>query len=249
MNKCIFVQLTGRLGNQLFQIALGYSLSQQTNQNFAMVYNSYNLYEQEWIEYFPEILFIPKEIVPLNTVMYSEKRASVNCFKYSQEVLELCKKGTFFDGYFQSWKYFNDYLPDLKKMFLKNNLIETDGYFVHVRRGDYVNHSVYQINYEEYFKQALLHFPKDSKFYVVSDDLPYCENCSLFKNDSFSFVELGTLDTLHFMARCRGGICANSSFSWWGAFLGRREIITMPSQWINNGMDTSEIPFPGVIVI
>lgn len=242
--NCIFVQITGRLGNQLFQIALGYSISQKTNKNFAMVYNNNNYYEQEYIPYFYDITFIPKERVPTCTV-YSEKNSTVNCFKFNPEIIN---EG-FFDGYFQSWKYFIDYLPDLKNIFLKNNITKTDGYFIHVRRGDYVNHPVYQIDYEQYFKKAIQHFPKDSKFYIVSDNIPFCENCSLFNNGSFSFVDLDTISTLHFMAGCRGGICANSSFSWWGALLGRREIVTMPKQWINNGMDTSEIHFPGVIVI
>jgi hypothetical protein len=251
----IFVQITGRLGNNLFQIALGYALSQKTNQNFVMVYNSYNRYEQEYISYFPEITFIPREMLP-NTVMYSEKRDGINCFEFHPEVFQLCKTGNiFFDGYFQNHKYFMDYLPELKKLFLKNEIKEINGYFIHVRRGDFVNHPVYQIDYQQYFKKAIQHFPKDSKFYVVSDDIPFCENYNLLKdpfgNGKFdvSFVDLDTLGTLHFMASCKGGICANSSFSWWGALLGKREIVTMPSQWINNGMDTSDIYFDNVIVI
>jgi hypothetical protein len=251
----IFVQITGRLGNNLFQIALGYSLSQKTNQNFAMVYNSHNIYEQEWIHYFPEITFIPRQKVPC-CVIFSEKNNGVNCFEFHPEVLELCKtEDILFDGYFQNHKYFTEYLPDLKKMFLKNEINNnqinnsTDGYFIHVRRGDYVNHPVYQIDYPEYFKKAIKHFPKDSKFYILSDDLQFCETWDLFDTGSFSFVDLDTIASLHFMASCKGGICANSSFSWWGAFLGRREIVTMPLQWINNGMDTSDLPFPGVIKI
>ena len=51
------------------------------------------------------------------------------------------------------------------------------------------------------------------------------------------------------MAGCRGGICANSSFSWWGAWLSSREIVTMPHQWINNGMDTTGVFFENVKII
>jgi len=244
----IFVQLTGRLGNQLFQIALGHILSKTTGNPFVIVYNGYNRYEQEWIHYFPEITFQARDIL-INSVCYSEKRPGINCFEYHPEILELCKKGNrFFEGYFQSWKYYNNSVETLKKMFLKNHVKETDGYFIHVRRGDYVNHPVYTIDYIGYFQQAIQNFPQDVAFYVVSDDIAFCKTWDLFRELNVSYVELDTLETLHFMAGCRGGICANSSFSWWGAFLGRREIVTMPRQWINNGMDTSEIPFPGVII-
>ena len=251
----IFVQITGRLGNNLFQIALGYALSKQTGQDFSMVYNSYNQYEQEYITYFPEISFVSNQYVPTCNI-YSEKNNGINCFQFHPELLELCKSNNiFFDGYFQTWKYFIDYLPELKQLFLKRETKETNGYFIHVRRGDYVNHPVYQINYSTYFKKAIEHFPKDSKFYVMSDDIAFCENWSLF-NDPFGngkfdvlFVDIDTICTLRFMAGCKGGICANSSFSWWGALLGKREIVTMPRQWINNGMDTTDIYFPNVIVI
>ena len=114
----IFVQITGRLGNNLFQIALGYALSRQNNQNFVMVYNSYNIYEQEYITYFPEITFIPRQTLP-SSVVYSEKCDGINCFEFHPEVLQLCKSDNlpsvngnlFFDGYFQNYKYFIDYLP------------------------------------------------------------------------------------------------------------------------------------------
>ena len=54
------MQITGRLGNNLFQIAVAYALAKRYNTDFFMVYNQYNKYEQEWNEYFSEITFIPR---------------------------------------------------------------------------------------------------------------------------------------------------------------------------------------------
>ena len=251
----IFVQITGRLGNHLFQIALGYSLAKKTGQQFVMVYNKYNKYEQQWIDYFLtkskstiELNFIERQTIPKNTVYYSEKRNGINCFEFHPELEQLCTNGNvFFDGYFQTEQYFKEYFIDLKKLFLRNEIKVTDGYFIHVRRCDYLNHPVYEIKYEEYFIKAIQYFPKNALFYVVSDDIPWCKQNNLFKE--FSFIEIDTIDTLHFMAGCKGGICANSSFSWWGAWLSKREIVTMPKQWINNGMNTEGIYFENVIVI
>ena len=179
---------------------------------------------------------------------YCERKPGANSFKYNEHLQQLCYNGDIFlDGYFQTYKYFANYKDSLKLLFLKKKVQPIDGYFIHVRRCDYVNHHLFTFNYKKYFKRAIQHFPKDSAFYVVSDDTAWCKNFSLFKN--YQIMELDTLDTLHFMASCRGGICANSSFSWWGAWLGPCEIVTMPRQWINNGLDTSDVFFENVKVI
>ena len=251
------MQITGRLGNQLFQIATAYALARQSNQNFVMVYNGYNQYEQEYKSYFHELPWITRQNLPNspNLNIYSEKHGGVNCFQYNSnlnlKVQELKSQALYLDGYFQNEKYFKCYTDNLKKMFLKKPVENVNGYFIHVRRGDYVNHPVYEIDYTSYLKKAIEHFPKDSQFYVVSDDITYCKTSEMFKQLTLAlltFVELDTIDTLNFMAACKGGICANSSFSWWGAYLGGREIVTFPKQWINNGMEV-DIFFENSIVI
>ncbi len=248
------MQITGRLGNNLFQIAVAYSLAKKYTTDFFMVYNEYNKYEQEWITYFSnsiveKVNFIPRHTVPTVNQRFSEKCNGINCFQYHPQLEQLIGDNIFLDGYFQTEQYFKENLPELKKIFLRNKIMDTDGYFIHVRRGDYVNHPVYTIDYPEYFRKAIVHFPEASTFYIVSDDIEYCKNSILFNGLKVEFVDLDTLDTLHFMAGCKGGICANSSFSWWGAYLCKREIITMPKKWINNGMDTSQVHFEGAIVI
>jgi hypothetical protein len=244
----IYVQITGRLGNHLFQIATGYALSKDLGTNFVMVFNSYNKYEQEYIPYFTDVQFTPLVCVPRGVNYYSEKRAGVNCFQYNPQIMKLCKDDIYLDGYFQHQGYFEKYVCDLRRLFLKNPTFKVEGYFIHVRRGDYVNHPVYTINYDSYFRKAIEYFPKDAHFYICSDDINFCKQSELFTNIVSHFIDTDPLDTLAFMAGCRGGICANSSFSWWGAFLGGREIITMPAQWINNGMEVG-LYFDNVIVL
>lgn len=243
------MQITGRLGNNLFQIAVAYSLAKKYTTDFFMVYNDYNKYEQEWISYFNDVKFIPRHKLPMLNQTFSEKCNGINCFQYHPQLEHLIGDNIFLDGYFQTEQYFKQNLPELRSLFLKREIMDTNGYFIHVRRGDYVNHPVYTIDWSEYFRKAIKHFPEGSQFYIVSDDIKYCKESDLFNDFKVEFVELDTLDTLHFMAGCKGGICANSSFSWWGAYLCKREIVTMPKQWINNGMDTSQVYFEGAIVI
>jgi len=246
----IYVQITGRLGNNLFQIAIAHFLAIKHNTDFVMVYNQNNKYEQEYISYFPDLSWKPRNSIIKVDHRFSEKCQGVCCFDFHPEIEKFTGTGDLFlDGYFQNELYFKKNREQLKKLFLKRNIPKIDGFFIHVRRGDYVNHPVYTIDYSNYFKKAIKHFPSDSKFYIVSDDLPYCKTWNLFENIEKEFMDLDTLETLHFMAGCRGGICANSSFSWWGAWLSSREIVTMPKQWINNGMNSSGVHFEGAIVI
>ena len=237
----IYVKINGRLGNNLFQAAVGYALAKETNQNFMMVYNEIH-WEKEYISYLHPIEFISRNNIPRNIRVYSEWTGN-NCFVFNNSLKDICSSGDIFlDGWFQTEKYFKKYLPDLKKMFLKREVKEIDGYFIHVRRGDYVNDKRFDICSVDYYKLSLEHFPKNKTFYIVSDDIEYCKTLAIFQDlKNKEFVTLDTLDTLHLMAGCRGGICANSSFSWWGAYLGRREIVTMPRKWINNGNETPDV--------
>jgi hypothetical protein len=240
------MKINGRLGNHLFQIATAYALSKQTNQDFVIVY--YEHLSIDYISYFPELKFVTNATG--HTQRYSEASPGVSCFVFNEGLKNMCANGDILlDGWFQTEKYFKEYLPDLKNMFLKRPVKEIDGYFIHVRRTDYVNNARFDLCNIEYYKLSLEHFPKDATFYIVSDDINYCKSLEVFQNlENKEFPVLDALDTLHFMAGCRGGICANSSFSWWGSYLGKREIVTMPHKWIN-GMEYRDVHPENVILI
>ncbi len=91
-------------------------------------------------------------------------------------------------------------------------------YFIHVRRGTFVDGSqkYYKIDYDTYFKLAIkyiLSIDPNAQFCVVSDDIPFCKEYHLFQSDNFIIMEnLDTIDTLHFMSMCTlGGIWMNNS--------------------------------------
>lgn len=164
-------------------------------------------------------------------------------------------KNIYFDGYFQSEKYFKDIRSILIKEFTFPNLDAQNKYTshkitsvknsvsVHIRRGDYLKPEV--LKYHgilpwEYYESAI-NFIKnkfdETHFFVFSDDLEFAK--TLF-NDSkeVSFVEgnMGkdSWKDMCLMSHCKHHIIANSSFSWWGAWLGDENGCTIaPKNWFN----------------
>ncbi len=109
---------------------------------------------------------------------------------------------------------------------------------LHVRRGDYLVRPDKNIVTAAYYKKAMeLVEARVAKpcYFVFSDDLPYCKN--LFQGNNVSFVEgcASEIEEMHLMTLCNHSIIANSTFSWWGAWLGDdKELVVSPSRWLNN---------------
>ena len=139
--------------------------------------------------------------------------------------------------------------------------------FLHIRRGDAIGREQYHpILSIKFFEDALEQFPKDTLCFVFTDDMEWCKSQELFKQERFLFNEknerysyknidgsgklqntlLPQID-LCLMSLCSGGIIANSSFSWWGAWLqnNRGKVIAPdPNIWFGSAMthlDTSDI--------
>jgi hypothetical protein len=102
---------------------------------------------------------------------------------------------------------------------------------LHIRRGDYVvnpNHPTQNI---EYYRQALNQMP-DLPVIVFSDDPEWCNEQEFFSSDRFAVSEGNTTDAdLCLMSLCKYHIIANSSFSWWGAWLAKSEKVIAPKNW------------------
>ncbi len=145
------------------------------------------------------------------------------------------------DGYFQSWRYFADHEPAIRAgLALREGLtpwaarllreIEADnGVCLHVRRGDYVAnaktaavHGSLDLDYYRRALDALGSAAKGATLYVFSDDPAHCRDSLRFGQKTVVVEGRGherPWEDLHLMAACRHFVIANSSFSWWGAFL------------------------------
>jgi hypothetical protein len=183
-------------------------------------------------------------------------------FKFNPQVLSL-NPNTDLSGYFQTERYFKKYRGEILEIFTfkeeyedeaRNFLLEkvyplTSGKNIvslHVRRGDYTlypNH--HPVCSDEYYQSAMGNFDmKNSIFLVFSDDIEWCKK--KFEGDNFIFSDSNNpYVDLAIMSMCDHYIIANSSFSWWGAWLNRSEgkKVIAPSRWFGPAMikDTSEI--------
>jgi hypothetical protein len=251
--RFIYVQLHGRLGNWLFQIFSAYGIAKRSNRYLLIFGDDPNIpklfsaiLSEGWVFYVNR-----SDLDITNFVTYDESNENdptKNCFLYNEK-LGLEEKDLFLFGYFQNEKYFMDYKTDIYRI-LENNDITSrilkmypdlpNSYFIHIRRGDYVGNPLYTIDYDLYYRGAIFYIldkDPDAHFFVVSDDIEYCKSYSVLSLVKATFVEsLGPIYTLYLMSLCsKGGICANSSFSWWGSYLNKSEdkTVIMPKKWIN----------------
>ena len=160
-------------------------------------------------------------------------------------------------GYFQVAKYYDAIREQLLKAFrLRDIPLEVLNFermmracepvSLHVRRGDYLKSSDYWLCNESYYARAVSVIRKlveAPRFFVFSDDLPWCRR-SLDLPSETVFVDVADSDhpefDLYLMSRCRHNIIANSSFSWWGAWLNenQQKRVVAPARWFVDGRPT-----------
>ena len=179
--------------------------------------------------------FVEKEIA----------RFDAEVFEYQEDI--------YLDGYWQNEKYFKDIREEIIRDFsLKGDISnEAKEYLgdiknsqsvsLHVRRGDYVQNvntnSVHGTCDLDYYKKAIKyieHNVQDSSFYIFSDDMTWCkEHFNFLKNKIFVDDTKSAFDDMELMKNCKNNIIANSTFSWWGAWLNENEekIIITPKKW------------------
>lgn len=236
----VSVKLSSGLGNRFFQVAaiLGY----------AERYGHTPVFIREWIgdnpshpgprditDFFPEI-----PIVPLDgawTIVHMADSDVMNYVPLNRVNGNVC-----LEGYFQSERYFptRRILPEILTSCLPVDLPFASAAFLHVRRGDFLHPlcAHHRVDLGDYIHRCLAMYPSDTVFVVCSDDIAWCKDTlpGLYSDrvsaDRWRWFDGSDYETLGVMMRClRGGICANSTFSWWGAYFGSRDFVCMPSVW------------------
>lgn len=173
----------------------------------------------------------------------------------------------YYIGYWQNEKYFIDIRDELIKKFkfpdlnIKNKKVNddiknNDSVSLHVRRGDYLNNSFYlDINKENYYKKAIKYIigkVENPKFFVFSDDIKWAKEEFKTYCGSLDFIYIdwnngvNSYIDMQLMAACKYNIIANSSFSWWGAWLNNNpnKIVIAPKKWTINDSELQEIKLP-----
>jgi hypothetical protein len=223
------------MGNQLWQVAATIAHALRNNDNF--IFPAWK-YEKRFN--IPNKHFIDTKKIK-HGVTYEEPH-----FHYSQ--IPYFPNMNLY-GYFQSYMYWADQgrliLDYLTPKTAKDSASIEDITSIHVRRGDYLIHTgCYNILDMGYYERAM-ELCNTKKFLIW-----WCENN--FKGNIFEFSR-ETDEVIDFsrMIRCSNNIIANSSFSWWAAYLNRNKdkVVVAPNRWfgpkLNPTHDESDLIPPG----
>lgn len=281
------VNITGGLGNQMFQYAFALALKEKFPDEEVLIdtqhYNSLffkkfrginlhngfeinNLYpsaplkiadskELKKVTYWiPNYVAsrIARKFLPIRKTEYVAPYSLNYCF----DEKAFSRLGDYyFEGYWQTPKYYKNIKEDLKKIFshplpneynfrLIEEISNCDSVGIHIRRGDYLKEPDFRgICGTDYYRKAIddvISLSPDCKFFIFSNDFQWCEKniVPLLKGHEHTFVtENRGKDSywdMFLMTYCKYLIIANSSFSWWGAFLTKNaEKIYAPFPWLN----------------
>lgn len=267
--------IMGGLGNQLFQIFATIALSlRQPNLKFIFPFSDFSPGMTKRVTYWNDLL---RNLLPFttNNSNISLEYISNNFFvlretNHSFSPLPLLNNNTLLFGYFQSYKYFHDYLPQILDLInfdsIQNDVrSEYSNYFqlssnqdtniisIHFRFGDYLTlNDYFEILNSDYYINALKHIIfKDLRIHVriiyffenqdykhVSPIIEQIKDFSNTMNDyHFQHIDIShNIDDwkqLLLMTSCNNNIIANSTFSWWGAYLNPNphKIVCYPNKW------------------
>lgn len=186
---------------------------------------------------------------------YKRTTIKYSGYGFDKNILKL-GANVYLDGYWQNEKYFLDISDIIKQKFtLKNALspiaqdlqkktLNCNSVSIHIRRGDYITSSkfskIYKLLPWDYYANAIKKISIEVSspiFFIFSDDIEWIKNNTAIPSPNIivSRNELNDYEELFLMSSCRHNIIANSSFSWWGAWLNSNpnKIIIGPKAWFN----------------
>jgi hypothetical protein len=166
-------------------------------------------------------------------------------FHFDEELFTLCPDHVSLQGYFQTEKYFKHIENEIREDFtFKNEILKPckemislvdNPIALHIRRTDYLKNTENHHNLSlKYYEDALSHFDSDRNVIVFSDDSKWCNEQELFSEDRFLISEnTDNRVDLCLMTLCSDFIIANSSYSWWGAWLSsnKDKKVIAPIEW------------------
>jgi len=245
----------GQLGNQMFQYASLKGIAGKHGYQYCIPKNSVvtdalgNKLRTELFDVFNLNVNIQK----IETDQYLQEPS----FNYSENFVNSCPDNVSLWGFFQSEKYFKHIEKEIRKDFtFKDEIVEDceniikdifdDPIALHIRRGDFLINSGNHYNQSlEYYENALSEFDFDRQVVIFSDDPKWCMSQDLFFSDRFIVSEsTGPYHDLYLMTQCSDFIIANSTFSWWGAWLANRGNVIAPKKWFgsnNSHLDTKDL--------
>ena len=243
------IQIIGGLGNQMFQYALFRSLHDKDSEVYYETFDAqphHNGFELD------KIFNIIQSPASDRSILFKLSRFQEESWsKFNPEVLN--KKNTYICGNWQNRNYFpadeilnKDFTfkqeLDPKNQEILKEIQESNSVSLHVRRTDYISLAgfYFQATWINYYGIAVNHISKNAKekplkFFVFSDDIEWCKKNFMIPAVYVENKGANSWKDMLLMSNCKHNIIANSTFSWWGAWLNKNpeKMVITPKQWIS----------------
>ena len=236
MKKFVVGKLMGRCGNQFYQIATTFAYAKKHNLDFFVTSDAANCDNNAY--YFTQ--FPKRDSWGSNF----EEHRNENGHSYYFDLPRM--DNICLMGYWQSFKYFDDYREEILQAFNLPYEFKQGYVSLHVRRGDYLQLSEkLSLMTMDYYKKALSMFP-NHKVLVFSDDINWCKENLNELSDSLQFSEgKSEIEDLILMANCEHNILANSTFSYAASWFNRNKekiVVTPKLENMFGGCNLDMIP-------
>ena len=248
----------GQLGNQMFQFAATLGVARYTGITYTIPNHDEVLIDALGNKLRIE-LFDCFDIKPENTgILKTDYVVAEKGFEFNPSILSISREVDYtLHGFFQTEKYFKHCEEEVRNQFKFkeeivnecNDIIEkcfNNPIALHIRRGDFLINSGNHYNQSlDYYEEALSKFDSKRQVVIFSDDPQWCVEQKLFESDRF-IVSSGNdpYVDLYLMTQCSDFIIANSTFSWWGAWLANRGKVIAPKKWFgpnNSHLNTKDL--------
>lgn len=268
----IISEITGGLGNQMFQYACGRALAERKNNKLFIDDSFYNSNDNDvgirrsmqldvfHLKFQIASLTLKERFLVKNNVLHRVRKKIGNYkvinepnFSYSS-ILSEASNNSWLKGYWQSEEYFKEYKNIILGEFafkkplssrsaeIAKQISNLNSISLHVRRTDYVNGylPLYGSTNIDYYKCAIefiCSLNNDPVFFVFTDDLKWVKLNILPLHPSMCLIDhnqyLNNWQDMQLMSLCKHNIIANSTFSWWGAYLNnyKNKIVVRPEKW------------------
>jgi hypothetical protein len=276
----VIIRIEGGLGNQLFQYAFGKSLAKKLNTKLLIDKSKYfsSTEKRDFVldklglnfdgfykGYSNKYLFKASSKLPKlfykDIIFYKEK-----FFHFDPSVFFLINGNSYyFNGYWQSYKYFSDYILQIKNDVKINNLLvenekiikkvsDNHNLSIHVRGGDYRYEPFLSFNgllKSDYYNACYKQIKKNKKIknvYIFTDDLEYLNKISEGFDFEFEVISkkytFTALEDFALLSKSKNIIISNSTFAWWSALLSMSNNVWYPAKWFEVKYNNTKDLFP-----
>ena len=264
----VIIKLQGGLGNQMFQYASAKAIALHRKQELKIDHSNFETYDLHsyGLDHFN--IKAEKQLISSKPTFFNklalkyglkkEHTHNETDFKFNEnkQIFNIKTNDLILHGYYQTEKYFKKYRNEILADFeikgalkpeteaMLSKIRSTNAVSIHIRRGDYLLHDVHNTAKDAYYKAAMEFIESKIEnpiYYLFSDDMKWVKENFKSKH-KMVYVDFNDASTnyqdIKLMSNCKHNVIANSSFSWWSAWLNKNpeKLVIAPKVWFNGDM-------------